>query len=56
MLKSQFIKDSKGNKIAVLLPIEKYKEMLELLEDIEDIKAFRDIKESDDEIISFDKA
>jgi len=55
-LKEQFIKDSKGRKIAVLLPIEKYNKMLQLLEDIEDIKAFKEVKESEDEVISFEQA
>ena len=30
--------------------------MLQLLEDIEDINAFKEAKESEDEVISFDQA
>ncbi|MFO7978521.1 MAG: hypothetical protein R6U64_07660 [Bacteroidales bacterium] len=55
-LKQQFIEDDKGRRIAVLLPIEDYNNMLEQLEELEDIKAFDAAKASDDEVIPFDQA
>ena len=55
-LRQQFIEDSQGHKIAVLLPIDEYNSMLEQLEEIKDIKAFDAAKTSDDEIIPFDQA
>ena len=56
ILKLQFIEDSKGHKLAVILPIEKYNDMLEQLEELEDIKAYDAAKASDDEVIPFDQA
>jgi hypothetical protein len=56
LLREQFIEDSQGHKIAVLLPIEKYNRILKQLEEIEDIKAYDVAKASDDEIIPFETA
>lgn len=39
-MKTQFITNEKGERIAVILPIEEYKKLLEKLEDIEDIKLY----------------
>ncbi len=55
-IEQQFIKDSKGQKIGILLPIDKYNRMLEKLEELNDIKAFDEAKSSNDEIIPFDQA
>lgn len=56
ILKQQFIEDSKGHKIAVLLPIEDYNKILSKLEDLADIRAYDAAKNSDDEIIPFEQA
>ncbi len=55
-LRQQFIEDSQGHRIAVLLPIDQYNSMLEQLEEVEDIKAYDAAKTSDDEIVPFDQA
>lgn len=39
-MKTQFITNEKGERIAVILPIEEYKKLLEKLEDLEDIKLY----------------
>jgi hypothetical protein len=45
---TQFLTDEKGNKTAVLLPIEKYNKMIEQLEDLHDIKLYDEAKRDDD--------
>jgi hypothetical protein len=40
LLNENFVTDSKGKKIAVLLPIKDYNKILEELEELEDIKAY----------------
>ncbi|MCC9061979.1 hypothetical protein [Flavobacterium piscisymbiosum] len=40
----QFLTDEKGNKIAVLLPIEKYNKMIEQFEDLHDVKLYDEAK------------
>ncbi|MFH0924946.1 MAG: type II toxin-antitoxin system Phd/YefM family antitoxin [bacterium] len=48
MIQEQFIIDQKGKKVAVILPVEKYEE---LLEDIHDLAVIAERK--DDPVISF---
>jgi len=36
----QLVKDEKGNAVAVLIPVGKYRKMKEMLEELKDIKAF----------------
>ena len=55
-VRQQFIEDSQGNRIAVLMPIDQYNKMLEQLEEIDDIRAYDAAKAQDDEIIPFDQA
>jgi hypothetical protein len=40
LIKENFVTDTKGNRIAVLLPIKDYNKILEELEDIESIKSY----------------
>ena len=57
ILRQQFIEDNQGQKIAVLLPIEDYNNMLEQLEEMADIKAYDAAKaDKDNETIPFDQA
>ena len=56
VLKQQFIEDSQGHRIAVLLPIDQYNKMIEQLEVMEDIKSYDAAEASGDEIIPFDQA
>jgi hypothetical protein len=55
-LKQQFIKDKKGKKIAILLPIDEYNRMVDLLEEKDDLKEYRKAKNSKSELIPFEKA
>jgi hypothetical protein len=43
-MKTQFITDNSGHKLAVILPIKDYNKMIEELQDIEDIKAYDNAK------------
>jgi len=52
----QFITDGKGNKIAVILPMEEYKRICEELEELESIRAYDAAKASKDELIPFEQA
>jgi len=52
----QFISDDKGNKIAVILPMEEYKRICEELEELESIRAYDAAKAAKDEVIPFEKA
>ena len=39
-MKEQYITDTKGRKVSVILPIRDYRKLLEKLEELEDLKAF----------------
>ncbi len=52
----EFIIDEKGNKKAVVIPIEAWEKILEHLEEAEDIKAYDKAKKDSSEFIPFDKA
>lgn len=43
-MKTQFVTDDHGNKLAVILPIKDYQKMLEELEELEDIKRYDQVK------------
>ncbi len=55
-VRQQFIEDSQGKRIAVLMPIDQYDKMMEQLEEIDDIRAYDAAKAEDDEVIPFDQA
>lgn len=52
----RFITDDAGNRIAVILDLERYEEMREALEELEEIHAFDEAKSSGDETIPFEQA
>lgn len=52
----RFITDSAGNRIAVILDLERYEELLEALEELDDIRAFDEAKASQEEAIPFEQA
>ena len=52
----QFITDSKGKKISVVLPIKDYKKMLDDLEELEDIRHYDESMAAKETSISIDKA
>jgi len=43
----QFITDDQGKKVAVILPIDEYKKMMEELEELEDIRLYDQAKKED---------
>lgn len=53
---ARFITDEAGNRIAVILDLDRYEELMEALEDLEDIRAFDEAKASGDEAIPFEQA
>ncbi len=54
-MKTQFITDSLGQKMAVILPIKDYQKMLDSLEDLADVRLYDQAKKDDDgSRISFD--
>ena len=52
----RFIKDRKGRKISVVLPIADFREIQRELEELESIRAYDAAKASNDEVIPFDQA
>jgi hypothetical protein len=47
----QFLTDSKGHKIAVVLPVKEYRKMLADLEELEDIRLYDQAKASKEKAI-----
>jgi PHD/YefM family antitoxin component YafN of YafNO toxin-antitoxin module len=47
-MKTQFITDNQGKKIAVILPVKDYEKLMEELDDIEDIRLYDQAKKEDD--------
>ena len=47
-MKTQFVTDDHGKKLAVILPIKDYERMVEELEDLEDIRLYDEAKKEDD--------
>jgi hypothetical protein len=54
-LKEQLVIDESGNRVAVLIDIEKYQKVLEGLEEFEANAAYES-KSSNDETVTFDQA
>ncbi|MDH5399555.1 MAG: hypothetical protein OEX02_15505 [Cyclobacteriaceae bacterium] len=52
-MKTQFVTDDHGNKLAVILPIKDYQKMLDELEELEDIKLYDRVKARKEESIPF---
>jgi len=52
----QIVIDNKGKTVAVQIPINQYKKMLEIMEDMEDIKTYKKAKKNKSEWIPFEKA
>ena len=47
-MKTQFVTDDRGKKLAVILPIKDYEKMVEELEDMEDVRLYDEAKKEDD--------
>lgn len=54
-MKTQFITNEKGKKIAVILPIKEYEKILDELEELDDIKLYDEVKSREEESIPFDE-
>ena len=54
-MKTQFIIDSNGKKLGVLLPMKQYSHMVEELEELEDIKLYDEVKSRKETSISVEK-
>lgn len=55
-MKTQYITDTRGNKLSVIVPIKEYEKMLEELEELEDIKAYDEAKARESDPVPFDQA
>jgi hypothetical protein len=53
---TQFLTNEKGERIAVLLSIEEYEELIEKLEDAEDVRAYDEAKASGEVPIPLEQA
>jgi len=53
---TQFITNEKGERIAVIISIEDYEEIIEAIEDLADIRAFDEAKASGEVPIPFEQA
>jgi hypothetical protein len=52
-MKTQYITDDQGKKVAVILPIKDYQKIIEELEDLEDIRLYDEAKAEGGEKILF---
>lgn len=55
-MKTQFITDDHGKKLAVILPIKDYNKMVDDLEELEDIKLYDAAKKGKQEFIDAEQA
>ncbi len=54
--REQFVVDESGNRTAVLIDVERYSELLEVMEELESIREFDAAKSSQEEAIPFSQA
>jgi hypothetical protein len=55
-MRTQFVTDDQGKKLAVILPIREYNKMVDDLEELEDIKLYDEAKKSNEPSIPIDDA
>jgi len=55
-MKTQYITDTTGKKVSVILPIEDFEKIMDELEELEDIKAYDRAKARKSEPIPFEQA
>ncbi|OOG71916.1 hypothetical protein [Algoriphagus sp. A40] len=55
-MKTQFVTDDHGKKLAVILPIDEYNRLMEDLDELEDIRQFDASQKSDREFIDAEQA
>ncbi|MBO6575892.1 MAG: hypothetical protein JJ896_10420 [Rhodothermales bacterium] len=52
----RFVTDNQGNRVAVLIAMDRYTELLEAFEELADIRAYDQAKSSGDDAIPFEEA
>ena len=55
-MRTQFVTDNSGHKLAVILPIKEYNKMIEELEELEDIKLYDKAKQGKQEFVDAGQA
>ncbi len=55
-MRTQFVTDNNGNKLAVILPIKEYNKMVDELEELEDIKLYDAAKKGEQEFMDAEQA
>ena len=55
-MKTQFVTDDHGKKLAIILPITKYNKLIEELEDAEDVKRYDAVKSRNEKSIAMEDA
>lgn len=55
-MRTQYVTDDNGNKLAVILPIKEYAKMVDDLEELEDIKRYDAAKKGELEFIDAEEA
>ncbi len=55
-INEQIVVDKKGKPLAVQIPVQQYKKILEIIEEMEDIKAYKKAKKAKSEWLSFEAA
>ncbi len=53
---TQFLTNEKGERIAVVIGIEEYERLIEAVEDAEDVRAYDEVKASDEAPIPLEQA
>ena len=53
---TQFLTNEKGERIAVVIDIEEYERLIEAVEDAEDVRAYDEVKASDEAPIPLEQA
>lgn len=52
----QFVTNEKGERIAVVLPLDIYQRLIEAFEELEDIRAYDEAKAADEPAVPFEQA
>jgi PHD/YefM family antitoxin component YafN of YafNO toxin-antitoxin module len=57
---ARYIVDENGKRVSVILPIQEYERLIEILEDLEDARAYNEaraeLERGDDEVIPWEQA
>jgi PHD/YefM family antitoxin component YafN of YafNO toxin-antitoxin module len=57
---ARYIVDENGKRVSIILPIEEYERLIEILEDLEDVRAYdearAELERGEDEVIPWEQA